>query len=119
MRDRDDRALVLGEVALEGETVVGFTAFGPAELTDGFSAGLLMVKGPLLRRAHPIHPEIAQQIAVGLYPSLQTTDATIAQTDEFLAQLGSDSPALHRLVLENRDGVARALRAQAADRQAG
>jgi aminopeptidase N len=60
--------------------------------------------------------EIAQQIVVGLYPSLLTTQETLDRTDAFLEALGEDSPSLRRLVLESRDGVERALRAQAADR---
>lgn len=60
--------------------------------------------------------EIAQQIVVGLYPSLLTTQDTLDRTDAFLADLGDGSPSLRRLVLESRDGVVRALRAQAADR---
>ncbi|WP_307086717.1 aminopeptidase N [Arthrobacter agilis] len=60
--------------------------------------------------------EIAQQIVVGLYPSLQTTQETLDRTDAFLADLGSEAPSLRRLVLESRDGIVRALRAQAADR---
>ncbi|MHA7282702.1 aminopeptidase N [Arthrobacter sp. TMS2-4] len=60
--------------------------------------------------------EIAQQIVVGLYPSLLTTQDTLDRTDAFLETLGEESPSLRRLVLESRDGVDRALRAQAADR---
>ncbi len=60
--------------------------------------------------------EIAQQIVVGLYPSLQTEQATLDRTDAFLAELGTEAPSLRRLVLESRDGIVRALKAQAADR---
>ncbi len=60
--------------------------------------------------------EIAQQIVVGLYPSQLATQSTVDLTDEFLAALGTDSPALRRLVLESRDGIVRALKAQAADK---
>jgi aminopeptidase N len=60
--------------------------------------------------------EIAQQIVVGLYPSLQTTQETLDRTDAFLAELGTEAPSLRRLVLESRDGIVRALKAQAADR---
>ena len=59
---------------------------------------------------------MAQQIVVGLYPARQTTQATVDRTDAFLATLGDDQAALRRMTLENRDGVVRALRAQAADR---
>ncbi|MCC9174387.1 aminopeptidase N [Arthrobacter sp. zg-Y179] len=60
--------------------------------------------------------EIGQQIAVGLYPSRLTRQDTVDTTDAFLAELGGDSPSLRRLILESRDGVVRALKAQEADR---
>ena len=60
--------------------------------------------------------EIGQQIAVGLYPTRLARQDTVERTDEFLAALGEEAPSLRRLVLENRDGVVRALKAQAADR---
>ncbi|MFZ3416637.1 aminopeptidase N [Arthrobacter sp. 3Tela_A] len=60
--------------------------------------------------------EIAQQIVVGLYPARLTTQETVDRTDAFLESLGDEAPALRRLLLENRDGVVRALKAQAADR---
>ncbi|MFP5334829.1 MAG: aminopeptidase N [Actinomycetes bacterium] len=59
--------------------------------------------------------EIAQQIVVGLFPTQLATQATLERTDAWLADAG-DIPALHRLVLESRDGIARALRAQERDR---
>ena len=60
--------------------------------------------------------EIAQQIVVGLYPSRLTTQATVDATDAFLATLGDEAPSLRRLLLESRDGVVRALKAQAVDK---
>jgi aminopeptidase N len=60
--------------------------------------------------------EIAQQIVVGLYPTLLADERTIERTDEYLATLDGDSSALRRLTLENRDGVVRAVRAQERDR---
>ncbi|MDH6140978.1 MULTISPECIES: aminopeptidase N [Kitasatospora] len=58
--------------------------------------------------------EIAQQIIIGLYPTLQISQATLDATDAWLA--GADpAPALARLVVESRSGVERALKAQAAD----
>ncbi|AXI77581.1 aminopeptidase N [Peterkaempfera bronchialis] len=62
--------------------------------------------------------EIAQQIIVGLYPSLQVEQATLDATDAWLAS-AEPAPALRRMVVESRAGVERALRAQAADRAAG
>ncbi|NJQ08717.1 aminopeptidase N [Streptomyces lonarensis] len=58
--------------------------------------------------------EMAQQIAVGLYPTLHVSQETLDATDAWLAS-ASPSAALRRLVTESRAGVERALRAQAAD----
>ncbi|WP_089107469.1 aminopeptidase N [Streptomyces hyaluromycini] len=58
--------------------------------------------------------EIAQQIAIGLYPSLQVSQETLARTDAWLAA-AQPNAALARLVSESRAGVERALKAQAAD----
>ncbi|MDX6217817.1 MAG: aminopeptidase, partial [Frankiales bacterium] len=58
--------------------------------------------------------EMAQNIVIGLYPTLLVSPAVVARTDDYLA--GSDvPPALARLLLEGRDGVHRALRARARD----
>ncbi|MCG7205704.1 aminopeptidase N [Streptomyces arenae] len=58
--------------------------------------------------------EIAQQIAIGLYPSLQVSAETLTKTDAWLAS-AQPNAALARLVSESRAGVERALKAQAAD----
>ncbi len=58
--------------------------------------------------------EIAQQIVVGLYPSLRIEESTIDRTDRYIAE-EEPVPALRRLLVEGRDGVARALRARARD----
>ncbi|MDT0165067.1 aminopeptidase N [Actinotalea sp. AC32] len=62
--------------------------------------------------------EIAQNVVVGLYPSLLAGGEVdvLARTDAWLEQLGDRHPALRRLVVEARDGVRRALAAQARDR---
>ncbi len=62
--------------------------------------------------------EMAQNIVVGLYPTLLTgiDPDLLARTDAWLEGLGDRAPALRRLVVENRDGVRRALAAQARDR---
>ncbi|MGW2408220.1 aminopeptidase N [Streptomyces sp. NPDC001739] len=62
--------------------------------------------------------EMAQQIAVGLYPSLQVSQETLDATDAWL-DAADPSPALRRLVTESRAGIERALKAQAADAAAG
>jgi aminopeptidase N len=59
--------------------------------------------------------EMASQIAVGLYPNLQSPRLVLARTDEWLAANDAE-PALRRLVIEGRDAVARAEKAQECDR---
>ncbi|MDG4764578.1 aminopeptidase N [Solwaraspora sp. WMMD406] len=58
--------------------------------------------------------EPAQEFVVLGYPALQVSEETVAATDEWLAGEGHPAP-LRRLVAEGRDGVVRALRAQAKD----
>jgi aminopeptidase N len=58
--------------------------------------------------------ETAQSITMGLYPSLLAEPATIRLTEEFLRR-DDVAPGARRLVSESRDGIERALRAQAAD----
>jgi len=58
--------------------------------------------------------EMAQQIVVGLYPSLHVSQATLDATDAWLSEQ-DPVPALRRLVTEARAGVERALKAQAVD----
>lgn len=66
--------------------------------------------------------EMAQNIVVGLYPSDLAGDDRVdvlGLTDAWLDAHPDAPPALRRLVLESRDGVRRALAAQAADRRRG
>ncbi|MEG9248506.1 aminopeptidase N [Arthrobacter sp. Soc17.1.1.1] len=99
--------------ATQRAMIVGFTRVHDRELlapyVERYFASLRQVWET---RTH----EIAQQIVVGLYPSLQTSQETLDRTDAFLAELGTEAPSLRRLVLESRDGIVRALKAQAADR---
>jgi aminopeptidase N len=62
--------------------------------------------------------EMAQNVVVGLYPAVVVDQAVIDRTDAYLAA-EDPPPALRRLLLEGRDGVARALRARACDAAAG
>ena len=57
--------------------------------------------------------EMASQIVVGLYPTQLASPALLERTERWLAD--ATEPALKRLVVEGRDGVARALRAQERD----
>ena len=60
--------------------------------------------------------EIAQNIVLGLYPALLAGTELLERNDAWLAALGDRHPALRRLVVEQRDGVRRALAAQERDR---
>lgn len=97
--------------AIQESVIGGFVQTDQRELlapyTEKFFAA---VKGAWDSRSH----EMAQQIAVGLYPSLQVSRSTLDATDTWLAS-ASPSAALRRLITESRAGVERALRAQAAD----
>ncbi|MEV0220251.1 aminopeptidase N [Streptomyces sp. NPDC050704] len=97
--------------AVQESVIGGFVQTGQRELlapyTDKYFAA---VKDCWDSRSH----EMAQQIAVGLYPSIQVSQDTLTKTDEWLAS-AEPSAALRRLISESRSGVERALKAQAAD----
>jgi aminopeptidase N len=98
--------------ALQGSAVAGFMRVLDRSLLEPYAEKYFAaVPGIVATRTHAL----AQQIVVGLYPALLTTQATVDRTDGFLASLPHESAALRRMMLENRDGVARALRARAAD----
>ncbi|MFF9640571.1 aminopeptidase N [Kitasatospora aureofaciens] len=59
--------------------------------------------------------EIAMRIVGGFFPIAQTNEQTLAEADAWLDGHPQAAPALRRLVLERRDDLARALRAQACD----
>ncbi len=58
--------------------------------------------------------EMAQNIVIGLYPTLLVSPEVVERTDAYLAS-GTAPQALTRLLREGRDGVVRALRARARD----
>ncbi|HEX3823568.1 MAG TPA: aminopeptidase N [Mycobacteriales bacterium] len=58
--------------------------------------------------------EMAQDILTGLYPYSASNQATVDRTDAYLRE-AQPGPALRRILLEARDGLARALRAQQRD----
>ncbi|MFC0600972.1 aminopeptidase N [Streptomyces palmae] len=100
--------------ALNEAVIAGFVQSDQRELlapyTEKFFA---VVKEVWDARSH----EIAQQIAVGLYPALQVEQATLDATDAWLAS-AEPNAALRRLVSESRSGIERALKAQSADEAA-
>jgi aminopeptidase N len=106
--------VVRGELsnAIQASAVAGFTRVLDTRLLEPYSEKYFeAVSGIVAERTHAL----AQQIVVGLYPAQLTTQETVDRTDAFLAALPDESAALRRMMLENRDGVARALRARAAD----
>lgn len=97
--------------AIQESVIGGFVQTDQRELLAPYAEKFFAaVKGAWDSRSH----EMAQQIAVGLYPSLQISRATLDATDAWLSS-ASPSPALRRLITESRAGVERALRAQSAD----
>ncbi|MFD3655803.1 aminopeptidase N [Streptomyces sp. NPDC058620] len=97
--------------SLQEAVISGFVQTDQRELlapyTEKFFAA---VKDVWDSRSH----EMAQQIAVGLYPSLLVSQDTLDATDAWLAS-AEPNAALRRLMSESRAGVERALKAQAAD----
>ncbi|MFE7772887.1 aminopeptidase N [Streptomyces sp. NPDC057445] len=59
--------------------------------------------------------QIGMDVVQGLFPGLQDNRSTLDATDAWLSTHPSAPPALRRLVLEARDDLARALRAQSRD----
>ncbi|WP_063734130.1 aminopeptidase N [Streptomyces sp. RTd22] len=101
--------------AVQEAVIGGFVQTDQRELLAPYTEKYFAaVKDVWNSRSH----EMAQQIAVGLYPALQVSQGTLDATD---AWLGSAEPsaALRRLVTESRAGVERALKARAADAAAG
>ncbi|MEV5445405.1 aminopeptidase N [Streptomyces sp. NPDC052644] len=98
--------------AVQEAVIAGFVQTDQRELLEPYTEKFFAaVKGVWESRSH----EMAQQIAVGLYPSLQVSRATLERTDAWL-ESAQPNAALRRLISESRAGVERALNAQAADR---
>ncbi|MFF4949801.1 aminopeptidase N [Streptomyces chattanoogensis] len=101
--------------AVQEAVIGGFVQTDQRELLAPYAAKYFdAVKGVWDARSH----EMAQQIAVGLYPSLQVRQETLDATDAWLTS-AEPNAALRRLVSESRAGIERALKAQAADAAAG
>ncbi|MGI5398895.1 aminopeptidase N [Streptomyces sp. CA-135486] len=97
--------------AVQEAVIAGFVQTDQRELLAPYGEKFFAaVKGVWESRSH----EMAQQIAIGLYPSLQVSQATLDATDAWL-ESAEPNAALRRLISESRSGVERALKAQAAD----
>ncbi|NGO15199.1 aminopeptidase N [Streptomyces sp. HC44] len=97
--------------AVQEAVIGGFVQTDQRELLAPYTEKYFAaVKDVWESRSH----EMAQQIAVGLYPVVQVSQDTLDRTDAWLAS-AEPNAALRRLVSESRSGVERALKAQAAD----
>ncbi|MGW5333563.1 aminopeptidase N [Streptomyces bauhiniae] len=97
--------------AVQEAVISGFVQTDQRELLAPYTDRYFdSVKSAWDSRSH----EMAQQIAVGLYPSVQVSEDTLRKTDAWLTSV-DPTPALRRLISESRAGVERALRAQRAD----
>ncbi|MFD4540699.1 aminopeptidase N [Streptomyces bauhiniae] len=97
--------------AVQEAVIIGFIQTDQRELLAPYTDRYFdSVKTAWDSRSH----EMAQQIAVGLYPSVQVSEETLHKTDAWLTSV-DPTPALRRLISESRAGVERALKAQRAD----
>ncbi|GAA3866591.1 aminopeptidase N [Streptomyces sedi] len=98
--------------ALVEATIDGFSQPGRRELLAPYAERYFeVIEGVWRERTI----EIGMAVVRGLFPMLQDSPKTLEATDAWLAAHEDAPPALRRLVLEARDELARALRAQAAD----
>ncbi|MFE2432293.1 aminopeptidase N [Streptomyces sp. NPDC059373] len=101
--------------AVQEAVIAGFVQTDQRELLAPYAAKFFeTIQDVWESRSH----EMAMQIVLGLYPSLQVSQDTLDATDAWLAT-ADPVPALRRMVTEARAGVERALKAQAVDAAAG
>ncbi|MFE3017545.1 aminopeptidase N [Streptomyces sp. NPDC059256] len=98
--------------ALVIATISGFAQAGQRELLAPYTAKYFEV---IERVWQERSIQIGMDVVRGLFPSLQDAEGTLAATDAWLAAHEDAPAALRRLVLEARDDLARAARAQARD----
>ncbi|WP_329134290.1 aminopeptidase N [Streptomyces sp. NBC_00670] len=97
--------------AVQEAVIAGFVQTDQRELLAPYVDRYFdAVKGVWESRSY----EMAQQVVVGLYPSVQVAASTLSKTDEWLSS-AEPNAALRRLISEARAGVERALRAQEVD----
>jgi aminopeptidase N len=95
----------------QGAILAGFHHFSQRELLAPYVEKYFdAIEGIYRTRS----AEMAQDIITGLYPYSATTQDTVDRTDAYLRKK-QPGPALRRMLLEARDGMARALRAQQRD----
>ncbi|MEU6841343.1 aminopeptidase N [Streptomyces sp. NPDC046716] len=98
--------------ALVEATIAGFQQSSQRELTAPYAEKYFAA---IERVWADRSIQIGMDVVRGLFPDLQDSPETLAATDAWLSAHEQAAPALRRLVLEARDDLARALRAQACD----
>ncbi|MEU4931795.1 aminopeptidase N [Streptomyces yokosukanensis] len=98
--------------ALVEATIAGFDQPSQRELTAPYAEKYFAAIERVWRERSI---QIGMDVVRGLFPALQDRPETLAATDAWLQAHPDAAPALRRLVLEARDDLARALRAQACD----
>ncbi|MFJ3095814.1 aminopeptidase N [Streptomyces hydrogenans] len=98
--------------ALVGATIAGFAQPSQRELIAPYAEKYFAV---IERIWAERSIQIGMDVVRGLFPAYQDRPETLAATDAWLAAHADAAPALRRLVLESRDDLARALRAQECD----
>jgi aminopeptidase N len=101
--------------AVQGAVIGGFWSAEQLPLLERFVDRYFEVVGEVWEARTG---EMAQHVAIGLYPSLLVSPSVVERTDAYLASR-EVPPALKRLLLEGRDGVVRSLRARERDTAAG
>jgi aminopeptidase N len=101
--------------AVQGAIISGFWNAEQVSLLEDYVEKYFEVVGDVWRDRTA---EMAQQVVIGLYPTLLVSPRVVERTDLYL-QDPDVPPSLRRLLLESRDGVVRALRARARDAAAG
>ena len=107
-----NKIMVTGELSnmIQRYAISGFKSGKPELIAQYNEPYFEQIEGIWRSRSH----EISMQIIGGMYPSEPTAEL-LERTEAYLASLPKDAAALYRQIAEARDGVARALKVQAAD----
>ncbi|TJZ55831.1 aminopeptidase N [Streptomyces piniterrae] len=101
--------------ALVEATISGFAQLGQRELLAPYAPRYFEMIERVWRERSI---EIGMAVVRGLFPYWQVEQRTLDAADAWLTEHAAAAPALRRLVSEERDDLARALRAQACDEAA-
>jgi aminopeptidase N len=96
--------------------IAGFGRFDQADLIEPYRARYFEAIQPMWD-SRPV--EVAVTFVESMYPMALMSEDLLAETDAYLEEHPSAAPPIKRYMAENRDDVARALRARAVDIAAG